>query len=81
MVNIIEFLLENAVKLPQGWLYREGIVRSHDTVWWATHGGEEACELDLFEVAAEQHLFIEYGGDWETAEEQEWETEIRQRYW
>ena len=57
------------VKLPQGWRDREAIVRWDSIVLWQTDGGED-CELDLFEVA-EQSLWIEYGGDWETAEEQE----------
>ena len=31
----------------------------------------DGCELDLFELAYDRALFTEYGGDWETADEQE----------
>ena len=63
-------LSDSIVKLPRGWRDREAIVRRDSTVMWQTDGGQK-CELDLFAVAADQALFIEYGGDWETADEQE----------
>ena len=57
------------LKLPQGWRDREAIVRWAVTVLRQTDGGE-LCDYDL-EWLSEQTLFIEYGGDWETSDEQE----------